>query len=137
LAAAALLYPFKFQAGSALFKAKMNHFINWPFQLYYYAGEWQALNKVVTCMLLFVGCGLAMRWGWGGRSGQSGRRQWIGLAWLLILVLVIGMGVELGHGFSGQRKVFTQNLDDSLGIGFGEQAIDVTDKKLSKGKMFS
>lgn len=131
-AAAALLYPFEFQAGSTLFKAKMDHFINWPFQLYYYVSEWHALNKVVTCMLLFAGSGLAMRWGWAGD-----RRQWQGLLWLMVIVLVVGMGVELGHGMSGRREVFTQDLDEGLGVGFGEQAIDITDNTLSKGKMFS
>lgn len=133
IAAAALLYPFKFDGGQALFEAKMQHFINWPFQLYYYAGEWSALNKVIQCMALFAATGVVMRWGWN----TDRRRRVQGLMAMLVVVSVIGMGVELGHAASGQRRIHTMSLDKGISLGMQEQAVDVTDLTVSKGMVFS
>lgn len=133
LAALALLYPFKFEADPALFKLKMDHFINWPFQLYYYAGEWSALSKVVQCMALFMATGLLMRWAWNASS----KRRWQGLVATVLLVGVIGMGVELAQASSGQRIVHKMSLDEGISMGMQEQAMDVTDLTVSKGMLFS
>lgn len=133
ISAAVLLYPFKFDAGEAMFEAKMDQFINWPFQLYYYAGEWSALNKVVQCMAIFMATGLVMRWAWN----TTPRRRMQGLIATLVLVGVIGFGVELAQAASGQRVVHKMSLDQGISMGMQEQAVDVTDLTVSKGMLFS
>lgn len=133
LASAVLLYPFQFDAGEAVFRQKLGHFINWPFQLYYWAGEWTALSKVVLCMAAFAGVGVFMRWGWDSTRA----RLRMGLAITLLIVAIAGSAVEVAHAASGQRTVHVMTLDQGLDVGLGEQAMDVTDLTLSKGKLFS
>lgn len=132
---AVLWHPLRFDLRIEHLREGWSTFINWPFKWYYYSGEWEALNKVTVCMVLFAPVGVMTCWKMG-----SPRKWGRGLFVSAVIACVIGVAIEMGQAGVIRKEVYLDPdkvvkgrpfiADDLSSL---HQSIDVTSPTLSKG----
>jgi len=98
--AALLLRPWSFDWRWSVFVNRMQWFPAWPFQNWYFAGEWVMLSKATALVVLAMPLGLIARWGACRCGGMRGR-----FAMLLGLALAFGVAIEMGQAWVVARYV--------------------------------
>ncbi len=132
---AVLWHPLRFDLSAQNLRQGWDTFLNWPFRSYYYSGEWQALNKVTLCMVLFAPVGVLVRW----ISGEE-RKFRRGVAVAALATALLGLTIELGQSGVVRREVYVNPEQAVRGrplvaddLSTLHQSIDVTSPTLSKG----
>jgi VanZ family protein len=130
--AGVLVQPWNINFDKQLYDDQITTFSNGLFTNYYYSGEWTALTNLTHYFLLFVPLGVLLHWGIGKTAS---RYRWALLMLPLLIGTLLGLSVELSQALTPREVVHITEQQVTVDTKtFQQQAIDVSDPKLSKGK---